>query len=181
MLGVNTDQYVDVLPYVVVTTKSGPLCEALMSKADVKAHTADYVTGNQCSLIGTETWQLNKLGIEEVHSYSSPSNQNFIPYKGLNSSTLQTISDYKLLSTSAQGTSCARLCKGNRNLCTAQVLPQTTEVSLKPTSRGIVNSFRNSKGAVHTPGQAEGPKQLLLTDDAIAHFPEVLVLNITIT
>lgn len=26
-------------------------------------------------------------------------------YKGLNSSTLQTISDYKLLSTSAQGTS----------------------------------------------------------------------------
>ncbi len=33
------------------------------------------------------------------------------PYKGLNSSTLQTISDYKLLSTSAQGTSCARLCK----------------------------------------------------------------------
>lgn len=55
MLGVNTDRYVDGLPDVVITTKAGPLCEALLSKADVKAHTVGCVTGNQCSLIGTET------------------------------------------------------------------------------------------------------------------------------
>lgn len=55
MLGVNTDQYVDRLPYVVITTKAGPLCKALLSKMDVKAHTAKYVTGNQCPVIGTET------------------------------------------------------------------------------------------------------------------------------
>lgn len=55
MPGVNTDQYVDGLPDVVITAEAGPLCEALLSKADVKAHTVKYVTGNQCSLIGTET------------------------------------------------------------------------------------------------------------------------------
>ncbi len=37
------------------TTKAGPLCDALLSNTDVKAHTVEYVTGNQCSLIGTET------------------------------------------------------------------------------------------------------------------------------
>lgn len=104
------------------------------------------MTGNQCCLIGTETWQLNKLGLEDVPSYSSqsvPSQQNYIPYKGLNGWTLQTISEYKLLSTTAQGPSCAGLCKGNRNLCTAQVLLLTTEVSLKPVSGSIINPFRN--------------------------------------
>lgn len=55
MLGINTDQYVDGLPVVVITTKAGPLCEALLSKTDVKAHTVGYVTGNQCSPIGNET------------------------------------------------------------------------------------------------------------------------------
>lgn len=78
-------------------------------------------------------------------------------YKGLNSSTPQTISDYKLLSTSAGGTGFAGQCKGNRNLCTAQVLPLTTEASLKPTSSGIITSFRYSKGAALTPGQQEAP------------------------
>lgn len=55
MLGVNTDQYVDGLPDVVITTKAGPICGALLQKTDVKAHTVAYVTGNQCSLIATET------------------------------------------------------------------------------------------------------------------------------
>lgn len=55
MLGVNTDQYEDVLPDAVITTKAGPLCEAHLSKTGVKAHTVQYVTGNQCSMIGTET------------------------------------------------------------------------------------------------------------------------------
>lgn len=41
----------DALPYVAVTTKEGPLCTALTSKADVKAHTAEYVTGNQWPLM----------------------------------------------------------------------------------------------------------------------------------
>lgn len=104
------------------------------------------MTGNQCCLIASETWQLNKLGLEDVPSYSSqsiPSQQNYIPYKGLNSSTLQTISEYKLLSTTAQGASYAGLCKGNTNRCTTQVLLLTTGVSLKPASCGIINPFRN--------------------------------------
>lgn len=55
MLGVNTDQYVDRPLDVVITTGAHPLCKALLSKTDVKAHTVKYVARNQCSLIRTET------------------------------------------------------------------------------------------------------------------------------
>lgn len=68
MHGVKTDQYVDGLPDVVITAKAGPLCERAPFKSPMlKRIQAERVTGNQCSLTGTETWQLNKLWRQDMY------------------------------------------------------------------------------------------------------------------
>lgn len=73
--------------------------------------------------------------------------------KGLSSSILQTISDYKLPSTSARRAGVQDHVRGKPY--TARTLSLTTEVLLK--SRDIIESFGYSeKGQVHTPGQQEG-------------------------
>lgn len=144
-----------------------------MSKTDVKAHTDENVAGNQWALIATETWQLNKLGTGDVPSYTSGcflSQQSRIPYEGLNSSTRQTISEHKLVSTSAWGASGAELCEGNGPPYTAQVILLPAEASLKSISCGIINSFRSIKGPVHTRGQTDRPKRLLFALGAVAPF-----------
>lgn len=107
-------------------------------------------------------------------------------YKGLNSSTLQTISDYKLLSTSAQGTS-VQGCVRERGICTAQVLQLTTEVSLNPSSSGIITSFRYSKGAVHTLWSRRGtfgyssPENITQKLAASAAAPEFISADVKVT
>lgn len=147
-----------------------------MSKTDVKAHTDENVAGNQWSLIATETWQLNKLGTADVPSYTSRcflSQQSRIPYEGLNNPTRQTISEYKLVSTSAWGASGAELCVGNGPLYTAQVILLPAQASLKSISCGIINSFRSIKGPVHTHGQTDRPKRFLFARCSRS-FPERL-------
>lgn len=149
-----------------------------MSKTDVKAHTDENVAGNQWSLIATETWQLNKLGTGDVPSYTSRcflSQQSLIPHEGLNGSTRQTISEYKLVSTSAWGVSGAGLCEGNGPLYTAQVILLPAEASLKSISCGIINSFRSIKGPVHTRGQTDRQtKAPLIHTRCSRSFPEGL-------
>lgn len=154
-----------------------------MSKTDVKAHTDGNVAGNQWPLIATETWQLNKLGTGDVPSHpliplgASFPNRTVSHTRHLKNSTLQTISEYMLVSTSAQGAGCAGLCGGNGTLCTAQVILPSAEVSLKLISCGIISSLRSIKGPVHICGQTDRPK-LLFAHDAAAHslnyFKEML-------
>lgn len=156
----------------VITTKAGPLCQVLMSKTDVKAHTDGNVARNQWALIATETWQLNKLGTGDVPAYAFGCFLPTEPCRELNSSTLQAVSRYKLVSTSAQGAGCAGLCEGNGPLYAAQVILLPAEASLEPISCGIINSFRNIQGLAHTRGQTDR----LIRTRCSCSFPEMLEL-----
>lgn len=137
----------------VVTTKSGPLCEALMSKTDVKAHTADFLTGNQCSLIGSEPDSSIGSGQRRYPRISlSPP----LPTRTLSHTRDLTAHPCRLFQITS---SCQQVhrepvvhgCVRETGIRVSQVLLRGTEVSLKLTSRGIIRSFRSSKGAVHAP------------------------------